>query len=358
MQARCSLRTICACTLMLSILTLMLVDCGAAPPDSYFQPIDKAPFTEEQREERDLKLRILLKETLDKFKPEIEDTWERVIDACANEKEREILKRVTLDYSDDTTPFYFETQIGDSDTITISAGGFCGVVFLAHVCALQNVKFIPIEAVIEYCAVCRICIQHGATLLPPYPEICEKAINENEAFFKTSNFFRQEMLFYILAHEAGHVINRDSAEQRDGEDREAFFARLNNQEGKADSHAFAAIIRSDTLPVVVTMMMVFTAQIYEPRPKPFGDAVVNPHPPDFFRAHMFARFSRDALKNGLVPSITDPQEREQYIQGQDEMAQQTSEKNVAAAIRARDHLIHEGIFPNMKVKYVKPDESN
>lgn len=315
-------------------------------------------MTEQEREERDRKLRRLLKETLDEFKPEIDHIWKRVIDASGNEEEQKILRKVTLDYSDDTTPFYFETRTGDSDTIVISAGGLCGIVFLASVCALENVKLIPIEAVIEYCAVCRICVLHGDTLLPPYPDICGKAIKENEEFLETTNIFRREMLFYVLAHEAGHVINRDSAEQREGEDRSVFFERLNRQEAKADSHAFAAIIRRDTLPVVVTMMMVFTAQVFEPRPKPFHAAVVNPHPPDFFRAHVFARFAREALKGGLVPSITDPQERELYIHEQDDMVQRTSKENVAAAIRARDHIIHKGIFPHMKLKYVKPDESN
>jgi IrrE N-terminal-like domain len=301
-----------------------------------------------EKRERLIKFRKWSADVLEILRPEANLVWRRVIFSSPDDV-RSKLEKVTLDFSDDDTPLYFEANPETRESITISSGGLASIWSFSDLATLHGEKHINWDAWMEWCALSRICFLHGDPLLPVYPQIRNEAERSNPEFERIAKGLRQDALFFVLAHESGHIVMRHSSAKEKEESRRQFRERLREQETLADRFASELMLNDRKLGGSFGLVLLTSLMVFEPRGEESFES--NPHPPDHLRMRALNQFILNAVENGKARSL-DADAIRRLAATQRKILSSTAEQHFRDLISGRDAMIKRGIFPNFGVEYV------
>lgn len=301
---------------------------------------------DDTQQEQRIRFRKWSVELLEELRPEVNQAWKRVLSSSPPEIASKLAK-VSLEFSDDESPLYFEAHSGVRQSITVGSGGLASIWFFSDLATLYGLKHITQSALMEYWALNRILFLHGDPLLGPFPKLRNELDKADPTFERTAKGIRQSAIFFVLSHEAAHIVMRHSSNRQKGESSEKWRKRLTKQESLADHVASKIVLNDNQLGGAFGLVLFTSMMIFEPRSTKSFER--NPHPPNQVRMRALDRFILDAVEKRKVSSLDAEASRRQAERQRSILS--SSDKKYSDLISVRDAVIKEGIFPSYNVKY-------
>jgi hypothetical protein len=277
----------------------------------------------------------------DLHREEVQQAWQKIITSVSPDEAKK-LGTVKIHYTKDEAPLRFEMEPGHQPILLITTGGLIVEDNITDAYGLVGGGCKDRQWLTEYLYYLRKQYlghwgYYSATTAAGFDGADLK--NISSACLNASIFFRKNALLFTLAHEAAHLLNGDSEEQRDGESDSDFQQRIRMQEARADDRAVDILLRNDDPPAGFIMLLLATMIIYEPR-----DTVrdANLHVPDRSRIRPLATRVRDAIAKDHRPGTN--QYRKMINDGIEGLLRATEPAYYSAMMNERDEYLKSADF--------------